>query len=146
QQIIERVLGNEKIAVQRPRVLEALIQGANVSAGAKCFIARTFQQNCANLRIRCAALQERTQLDDHLVGQRIERGGAIQRDERHAIANFAEYFVMHSQRIAQTFFQAGFRFAKTAFTPSCWSSPSNKSMNRSRSSAKAALRGVPSRA
>src|SRR4029079_7864606 len=85
---------------------------------------------------RVEALRELLQ---HTERKRIQDRGAVQRDGGDAFGDLDD-------ELPQSFFHAGLRFSRNAFTPSAWSAWSKRSMKRSRSRARPAGRGMPLRA
>ena len=109
QQVVQRILGHEEVAVQAAAILVTFINRANIAAGAEGFLARALDEYRVDLRVGREFAKRGAQLHDHFQRQRIQRGRAIEGDERDAVADLAE---------DQESRQMGLRFSKKAFTPS----------------------------
>ncbi|SPU82549.1 Uncharacterised protein [Burkholderia cenocepacia] len=134
------------------------VQLADVTARAEALLARAAQHERDDLVVVAAALEQRGQLADHRVRQRVERGRPVQRDQRHAVHHaeqhlgrmFRERVVIRHRRAhrcgSPSVRHCGARLPRNAATPSRGSAVSNRSTKRSRSTASAAPRGTPRRA
>src|SRR5258706_12391911 len=137
--IVERVLDLEKLLLSAGSGLEAVVQRAQVAAGAEGLFARAAQHHHAHAIVRLPVVEASGQVLQHSKRDRVERRGTVQLNGGHPIAH------LDLER-GQSFFHSGLRFPRKALTPSAWSAWSKRSMKRSRSSARPARRGMPLRA
>ena len=70
------------------------VELGNITACAKCFIARGIDDHPRDLRVVFPATQGRIDLHRHLVGQRVQRLGAVQRDAA-CLATAADQDIAH---------------------------------------------------
>lgn len=168
--VIQRVLGLKKFLVYACACARhAVIQAANIAACTVGFFSCASRDDGINIFITGALFKYAAERTQHIERERVQRLRAIERDAGNVIAyvelNIACLCCVHILKVVfwrafsaiyawkrlwlldfHLFFHCGLRFSKKAFTPSVWSSNVNKSMKRSRSNAKPAVRGMPLRA
>src|SRR4029078_12519838 len=119
---------------RRASRLDFGIERADVAARAEGAIAGAAEHDGRNAAVVLPRGEELRELLEHAERERIQDGRTVQRDCGSAGADF-------NVELPQSFFHAGLRFSRNAFTPSAWSAWSKRSMKSFRSRARAAVRG-----
>ncbi|MNS62376.1 hypothetical protein D3C72_954350 [compost metagenome] len=92
---VEGVFLDKEIFVQGVAAFEAVMQRANVAAGAEGFFPGTAQDHGMDLRILGPGVELAVQVAHHVQGEGIEAGGAVEGQVTNVVANLGQHFVLH---------------------------------------------------